>query len=119
MPDGAGRRVALTLDRGGFDSMGLRFAKGVRVTAMGLAGDPQTIPKSAGKDFSLLRCAGRSCDGLKVELRFADRRLVNAELIGTAFALPPQAAPLVAARPASLIPHYAPNSSVRIVPVKL
>ena len=99
--------------------MGLRFAKGVRVTAMGLVGDPQAIPKSAGKDFSLLRCAGRSCDGLKVELRFADRRPVNAELIGTVFALPRQAAPLVAARPASLIPHYAPNSSVRIVPIKL
>ena len=119
VPDGAGRRVALTLDRGGFDSIGLRFAKGVRVTAMGLAGDPQAIPRSAGKDFSLLRCAGRSCDGLAVELRFADRRPVTGELIGTAFALPRQAAPLVAARPASLIPHYAPNSSVRIVPVKL
>ena len=52
-------------------------------------------------------------------MRFADRRPVVAELIGTAFALPPQGAPLVAARPVGTIPHYAPNSSVRIVPIKL
>ncbi len=118
-PDGKGRRVTLTVDRGGFDTMGLRFAKEVAVTAMGLTGDPQIIPKSAGDGFSLLRCAGGSCDGLSVELRFADRRPVEAELIGTRFALPAEARPLVAARPASHIPQYAPNSSVRIIPVML
>ena len=109
----------LTLGRGGFDTIGLRFAKDVNVVAMGLAGDPQVIPVSAGKDFSLLRCGGRSCDGMKIELRFADRLPVKAELIGTAFALPPQGSALVAARPSSHIPHYAPNSSIRIVPVIL
>ena len=117
--DGAGRRVNLTLGRGGFDTIGLRFAKGVKVSAMGLAGDPQIIPASAGKDFSLLRCGGRSCDGMKFELRFADRLPVKAELIGTSYALPPEGQALVAARPASHIPHYAPNSSVRIVPIIL
>ncbi len=119
VPDGNGRRITLILHRGGFDTMGLRFAKGVAVTAMGLGGDAQVIPTAAGKGFSLLRCAGRGCDGLSVELRFADRRPVKGELIGTAFALPPESAPLVAARPASHIPHYAPNSSVRIIPFTL
>ena len=119
VPDGAGRRLTLMLDRGGFNSIGLRFAKEVPVTAMGLPGETKSFAKSAGKGFSLLRCSGRGCDGLKVDLRFADRRSVTAELIGTAFALPPQGAPLVAARPAGSIPHYAPNSSVRIVPLKL
>ena len=116
---GAGRRVTLTLDRGGFDTVGLRFAKGVKVTAMGLASDPQPIPAAAGKDFSLLRCGGRSCDGMKIEFRFADRSPVKAELFGTAFALPSAGQALVDARPASHIPHYAPNSSVRIVPIIL
>ena len=119
VPDAAGRRLTVTLDRGGFNSIGLRFAKGVPVTAMGLPGAIEPFAKSAGKGFTLLRCSGRRCDGLKVELRFADRRPVTAELIGTAFALPPQAAALVAARPVGTIPHYAPNSSVRIVPLKL
>jgi hypothetical protein len=108
-----------TIDRGGFDSVGLRFAKGTPILAMGLAGDAQAIPKSAGKGPSLLRCAGRRCDGLKVEIRLGDRKPIKAELVGTAFALPPQGAPLVAARPTSHIPQYAPNSSVRIVGVKL
>ncbi len=119
LPEGVGRRVTLTLDRGGFNSIGLRFAKEVPVIAMGLPGESEPFAKSAGKGFSLLRCSGRHCDGLKVELRFADRRPVTAELIGTAFALPPQGAPLVAARPPGNIPHYAPNSSVRIVPLRL
>ena len=119
VPDGTGRRVTIRLDRGGFNSIGVRFAKEVRVTAMGLPGQTEPFAKSAGKGSTLLRCSGRRCDGLEVELSFADRRPVVAELIGTAFALPPQGAPLVVARPVGTIPHYAPNSSVRIVPLKL
>ena len=117
--DGAGRRVGLTIDRGGFDAVTLRFVKGVRVTAMGLAGNAQAIPKSAGKDMTVLRCAGRSCDGMRLEIRFADRRPATADLIGSRYALPPQGAPLVAARPKGMIPHYAPNNSVRIVAVRI
>ena len=116
--NGAGRIVRLALDRGGNDSISLRIAKGVTVAAMGLAGSPRLIPSDAAPGPSVLRCTGRSCDGLEVELRFADAAPVKAALIGTRFALPAEGARLVRERPSPSHPQYAPDSSLHIVGVR-
>ena len=116
---GNGRRIILSLDRAGFDAIGLRFAEGVPVTAIGLAGRPKLIPTKAEKGATLIRCAGRSCDRMLFEVRLSGTTPVDAELIGTRYALPVEGAALVATRPDDRIPQYAPNSSVRIVPVRL
>ena len=112
--DGKGRRVRLAIGRGGGDTVALKFAKGVRLIALGLPGRTRRISRTAEPGAGFLRCAGRACDGLLLEVRLGDRKPVKAELIGTRFALPREGMALVAARPSRSHPQYAPDSSVRI-----
>ena len=111
---GKQRIVRLALNRGGNDIIGLRFAKGVPVLAMGLAGQPRAISPNATPGASSINCSGRACDGLAIEIRLAGNARVKALLIGTRFAIPPQARPLIDARPANTQPQYAPDNEVRI-----
>ena len=84
-------------------------------TAPGGAGAPVAgEPKKA-----MLRCTGRSCDGLVIEALLGDARPVAAELFSTRFGVPPQGAPLIAARPHNAIPQYAPDSTITRSLVKL
>ena len=108
------RVVRLTLDRGGADAIGLRFAKDVPVQAMGLAGQPRAIPSKAKPGPSSINCAGRACDGLVIEIRLAGQARVKAQLIGTRFAIPTEAKPLIEARPANTRTQYAPDNEVRV-----
>jgi hypothetical protein len=112
--DGKGRLVRLEFNRGGGDAIALKFAKDVPVVAMGLAGVARPIPPKAEPGPAFLRCAGRACDGLIVDVRLAGRSKVKAELIGTRFGLPEEGKRLLAARPARTQPQYAPESSIRI-----
>ena len=112
--DGKGRRVRLAIGRGGGDAVALKFAKHVPLIAMGLPGRSRLISRAAEPGSAFLRCTGRACDGLVLELRLGDRRQVKAELIGTRFALPREGMAFAAARPSRSHPQYAPDSSVRI-----
>ena len=113
------RIVRLTLDRGGADAVGLRFAKDVPVLAMGLAGRPQAIASKAKPGPSSINCTGRACDGLVIEIRVAAQSPVKARLIGTSFAIPTQAKPLIDARPANTQTQYAPDNAVMVRAVSL
>jgi hypothetical protein len=117
--DEQGRLVRLQLDRAGADGLLLRFDPETPVVAMGLPGRLRTIDKDADKGPSFIRCAGRSCDGLKVDLLFGNVKPVTAMLIAQRFSAPPQAGPLLAARPKDAHPQYSPDSTVRISAVKL
>ena len=112
--DGKGRLVRLELNRGGGDAIALKFAKDVPVVAMGLADASRLIPPKSEPGPAFLRCTGRACDGLVVEVRLAGRSKVKAELIDTRFGLPEEGKRLLAARPARTQPQYAPDSSIRI-----
>ena len=112
--DGKGRLVRLAIGRGGGDATALKVAKDVPVVAMGLPGRTRLIPRDAEPGPAFLDCTGRSCDGLVLEVRLADRKTVKAELIGTRFGLPEEGKALAAARPADTHPQYAPDSSIRI-----
>ena len=72
-PDGAGRRVRLELSRGGADALAIRFPEKAKLLAVGLPEGPIAIPAKGEPDKALLRCAGRSCDGLVIEAVLADR----------------------------------------------
>ncbi len=109
-----GRVVRLALDRGGADTVALRFDKDVPVLAMGLSGQPQAISSDAKPGPSSLACSGRACDGLLIEVRLAGQSRVKARLIGTRFAIPAEARPLVDARPTNTQTQYAPDNSVRV-----
>lgn len=114
IPDGAGRRVRLAIGRGGGDTVSVKFDKKVPIVAIGLAGRTRLIARDAKPGPAFLRCSGRACDGLVLEVQLADRKAVKAQLIGTRFGLPEEGKALATARLANTHPQYAPDSSVRI-----
>ncbi|MBA3668837.1 MAG: M20/M25/M40 family metallo-hydrolase [Sphingomonas sp.] len=116
---GNDRIVRLKLDRGGGNALMIRFDKGVPVKAMGLPGAIRAIDNDAEVEPNILRCSGRSCDGLVVDVRLGGRQPVAAKLVTTRFALPAQGASINAMRPPHSHPQYAPNSSIRIADVTL
>jgi len=70
------------------------------------------VPTEGEPAKPALRCTGRSCEGLVIEAVLGNARPVTAELYSTRFGLPPEAAPLIAARPRNAIPQYAPDSTI-------
>ena len=87
--------------------------------ALGLAGAAQPIPEHGEPEQAGLRCTGRSCEGLQVEVVLGDRRPLDVELFSTRFGLPREGRPLEAARPANAIPQYAPDQTITRVRVGL
>ena len=118
-PDAAGRRVRLALSPRGANSVSIRFAKGANVLALGLAGAAIPLPPEGEPEKAVLRCTGRSCEGLQVDVLLGDRRPVEVELFSTRFGLPTEARPLVAARPRNAIPQYAPDSTITMSRIRL
>jgi Peptidase family M28 len=116
---GQGRRIRIALSPGGSDAVTIRFAKNTKLLAIGLPGAPKPIPASGEPEKPMLRCTGRSCDGLVVEALLADRRPIDAELISYRFSLPPEGAALAAARPKNAIPQYTPDSTITMTHVRL
>jgi hypothetical protein len=112
--NGNQRIIRLALNRGGADVIGLRFAKEVPLLAMGLAGQPRQVSTNATPGPSSINCGGRACDGLVIEIRLAGQTPVKARLIGTRFAIPAQAKPLIDARPVHTQTQYAPDNEVRV-----
>jgi hypothetical protein len=115
-----GRRlVRLRLDRAGADSILLRFDDTTSVLAMGLPGKRRVIDREAEQGPSIIRCTGRTCDGLEVEVLLGTDQPVVAMLVATRFVPPPEAAPLLAARPRDAQPQYSPDSQVRVRAIRL
>jgi len=119
VPAGSGRRIRIALSLGGGDAVAIRFPEHSKVLALGLPGEAVVIPPNGEPAKAILRCAGRSCNGLVVEAILGDTQPITAELYSTRSSLPPQCAPLVAARPRNAIPQYAPDSTITRSQVKL
>jgi hypothetical protein len=107
------------LSPAGGDSVSIRFPESAKVVALGLPGEAVPVPVDGQPKKAALRCTGRSCDGLIIEALLGDPRPLTAELYSTRFGLPPQAAPLLTARPRNAIPQYAPDSTITRSHVKL
>lgn len=118
-PNGSGRRLRLILSPGGANSVAIRFPANAKVLAMGLPGAANSIPSKGLPSKALLRCTGRTCEGLEIEVILGDQRPVEAELFSTRFALPPEARPLVEGRPRDAIPQYAPDQTITRSVVRL
>ncbi|HEX6661080.1 MAG TPA: hypothetical protein VF067_04330, partial [Sphingomicrobium sp.] len=118
-PNGAGRRIRLALSPGGGNSVAIRFPRDAKVLALGLPGSAIRIPAKGDPEKALLRCTGRSCEGLEIEVMLADTKAIQAELFSTRFGLPPQGQPLIAARPRNAIQQYSPDQTITMDRIKL
>ncbi len=117
-PIGADRRIRLALSRGGADSISISFAAMAKLLAIGLPGALEKVSASADSKRAIIRCSGRSCDGLVIEAIFADRAPIQANLFAARFSLPSEGKRLQIARPENAIPQYAPDSTITMAHVK-
>ena len=114
-----GRLVRLRLRTGGAETVMLRAEPEADLRALGAGGSVHRFGAGDAEDDYLFRCHGRSCDGLTVSLHTGSRKPVEATLIGISSGLPPQARPLVAARPADAAPQYGADSTVTASKLRL
>jgi hypothetical protein len=117
--DGMSRRVRLQLSSNGANTIAIRFPADAKVLALGLRGAAMPIPAKGEPDKALLRCTGRSCDGLQIEVVMADRRPITAELFATRFGLPSEGARLESSRPPHSQPQYSPDQTITRSTIKL
>jgi hypothetical protein len=68
---------------------------------------------------AVLRCHGRSCDGMIFELLIAGRAPAQATLIGSRSGLPPQAAAVARSRTGNVQPQYVPDTTLAVDRIKL
>jgi hypothetical protein len=113
------RRVRLMLSTGGANTISIRFPKTSRVLALGLPGSALPIPARGEPDKPLLRCTGRSCNGMEIEVLLGETKPLEVELFSTRFGLPREGRPFVLARPGNAIPQYAPDQTITRSVVRL
>lgn len=116
---GEKRRLRISLSPGGGNTIAIRFPGDANVLALGLPGAAVPIPAKGEPYKPLLRCTGRSCEGLQIEVLLGSDKPVQAELFSTSFGLPAEARPLIAARPRNAIPQYAPDQTITRSTVRL
>jgi hypothetical protein len=116
---GEKRRLRISLSPGGGNTIAIRFPGDANVLALGHPGAAVPIPAKGEPYKPLLRCTGRSCEGLQIEVLLGSDKPVQAELFSTSFGLPAEARPLIAARPRNAIPQYAPDQTITRSTVRL
>lgn len=114
-----GRLVSLVLRPGGHDTIALKLPPSAQLRSAGTPGDLRETGGQGTQAPYWVRCTGRTCDGMRLDLLLAPSGPVIAEVLGTRFALPPEARPLLAARPANSRPQYSPNASYVITRTRL
>ncbi|HYI39763.1 MAG TPA: M20/M25/M40 family metallo-hydrolase [Allosphingosinicella sp.] len=116
---GGNRLLSFRLRMRGSDVVRLVGPKGARFLAVGAGGSPRRFGKDDGKEAPVLRCHGRSCDGLQMVLLIAGTEPIEVVVVGTRSGLPPAGAVLVRGRPGTAQPQYVPDTTVAIGRVRL
>ena len=117
-PDGAGRRVRLELSRGGADALAIGFP-GEGQAPRGGTARPVAIPPKGEPDKAILRCTGRSCDGLVIEPVLADREPIVAELFSTQFGFRRKAGRWRPRDRPMRFPQYSPDQAITLTRIRL
>ncbi len=96
-----------------------RAARGA--AARGRRAAPSSAASAAARetDKYYLRCVGRACDGAVLDVIVAGAAPVDFTIVGLRPGLPPAAAPLVRARPATARPQYGADATLAIGKVRL
>lgn len=114
-----GRIVSIRLNSGGADSVFLRAAPDAELIAASMGGSVQRFGKGTEKSSYFLRCQGRSCDGMRVDILIGGEKRVDFVLGGVTAGLPAVGARLTAARPANANPQYGTDATIGIRRVRL
>jgi hypothetical protein len=114
----AGRAVRVRIASPGLDSVALRGPARARLRAVRAGGFLSKVGDEDGEARPILRCHGRSCDGATFDLFLAGREAAEWTAIGTRYALPVEARPLLAARPDNARPQYSPDQSVAVARIR-
>jgi hypothetical protein len=107
-----GRIVSLRLRSMGSDTISLRTSTPIRAVRAGSS--VRRFGSGAAKDDYIVRCHGRSCDGLELEMLLQGSAPAELTLIGNRSGLPAVGQALVAARPALAAPQYWPDATIAI-----
>jgi hypothetical protein len=113
------RRVRLRISANGAETVTLLTAKGADIRSAGSGAFVRPIAKAGKTDRTVVRCFGRSCDGAAIDLTIASAGPVEMTVLGWRPGLPPQARPLLAARPQFARPQYAADGTTTVQRIKL
>jgi hypothetical protein len=116
---GGNRLLSFRLRMRGSDVVRLVGPKGARFLAARAGASLRRFGKGGAKEAPVLRCHGRSCDGLEVALLVAGTAPLDATIVGSRSGLPPEGAALVRARPAAAQPQYVPDTTLAVGRVRL
>jgi len=108
---GGNRLVSFRLRPRGSDVVRLVGPKGARFLAAEAGGSVRRFGKGGAKEAPVLRCHGRSCEGLAMTLLIAGTAPLEATIVGSRSGLPPQGAALARARPSTAQPQYVPDTT--------
>jgi hypothetical protein len=115
----AGGRSPSSLSSAGARSVVLQAPSkaGLRTVRSGTFTRPVSAAKGDAK--YTIGCSGRSCAGAVFDIVLASRAPVEWLIIATTPGLPPEAKPLVQARPSFARPQYTPDATISISRVRM
>ncbi|HEX8224239.1 MAG TPA: M20/M25/M40 family metallo-hydrolase [Allosphingosinicella sp.] len=116
---GGNRLIRFRLRMRGSDVARLVGPEGARFLAAAAGGSLRRFGEGGAKEAPVLRCHGRSCDGLEMSLLIAGTAPLDAVIVGSRSGLPPQGAALVRGRPATAQPQYVPDTTLAVGKVRL
>ena len=115
---GHSRTLTLRLSGNGADDIEMVAPADSKMRTAGVAGFIRPVDGSdSGKYY--LGCAGRSCDGATLQLSTDQLKPIDLLVVGTRYALPSSAAPLIAARPRYARPQYNTDATIVFAHVNL
>lgn len=110
---GNSRRIAFRLNPNGAETVTIKAPPEAGFSKARVAGFTRSLEGGKATDDHVLRCHGRSCDGLRVDIETGPAPLVLT-VIGTRSGLPAAAAPLLRARPDEAAPQYMPDATIAL-----
>jgi len=116
---GSGRLLTLLLSSQGAETVLIRAKREAGFLAARAGDGVARFGDDGAEDGFVLRCVGRSCDGIRIELLLSAKSPVEASIVGLRPGLPVAAAPLVRARPTLAAPQYSPDSTIAVGRVRL
>ncbi|MEO7637459.1 MAG: M20/M25/M40 family metallo-hydrolase [Sphingomicrobium sp.] len=116
---GAGRRVSLRLQPNGARSVTLVAPEDADIRSAGIGSFVRPVGTGSTDGRYTLRCFGRSCDGLVMDVVIGKAQPVEFIVLGWRPGLPPGAAALLRARPRFARPQYTTDSSLAMTRVQL